>query len=132
MAAKSRMKPMMSPRDGCLHTVHSAITVYCPLLGQCFKISNLPPHSAILCNWDMTMLIFFPFSIFLFYCRFAEISKLPDNNTNIALYHMYSLRCSGTENIIENCSYSWGLRTCTDKSTIHISCSKLVTNSCLI
>jgi hypothetical protein len=36
MAAKSRMKPMMSPRDGCLHTVHSEITVYCPLLGQCF------------------------------------------------------------------------------------------------
>jgi hypothetical protein len=74
------------------------------------------------------MCISYPFHCFLFYFRFAEISKhkLPDNNTNATSYHINSLVCTGTEDSVEDCSFSWALRTCSDKSAIHVSCSKCV------
>ena len=87
-------------------------------------------HTLVLYHWLLSRQnwIFWSFSLFLFYFRFAAISKqkLPDNNTNAAFYYMYNLQCNGTEDSVEDCSFIWALRTCSDKSAIHVSCSKCV------
>ena len=66
------------------------------------------------------------FHCFLFYFRFAEVSNhtFPNNNTNATPYHIYNLVCTGIEDSVEDCSFSWALRNCSDKSAINVSCSK--------